>query len=448
MVSPEGSLEILSQEEVNRLINTSSNGEYEILRHCCLAVLSVSSQPKNTARLLEDYPNFNIEVLQQERGVKLKLSNAPAEAFVDGVMIKGMQENLFAVLRDLVYVKNEIQASAKHDLGCSEGITHAVFNILRNAKVLLPNLEPNLIVCWGGHSISREEYEYSKAVGYHLGLRELNICTGCGPGAMKAPMKGANLAHAKQRTKLKRYIGISEPGIIAAEAPNPIVNELVIMPDIEKRLEAFVRLGHGLIVFPGGVGTAEEILYLLGILTNPENNNLPLPVIFTGPEESRGYFEQLDTFITSCLGEEVRKYYQIIINNPEAVAQQLKAAMQEVTEDRIKYHDAFYFNWRLKIDFDFQQPFIPTHEAMAALNLSASLPTHELAANLRKAFSGIVAGNVKEEGIQAVAEQGPFKIKGEAKIMQQLDQLLTSFAEQGRMKLNGANYKASYQLIS
>ncbi len=34
----------------------------------------------------------------------------------------------------------------------------------------------------------------------------------------------------------------SEPGIIAAESPNPIVNQLVIMPDIEKRLEAFVRL--------------------------------------------------------------------------------------------------------------------------------------------------------------------------------------------------------------
>src|SRR3546814_6288695 len=72
-----------------------------------------------------------------------------------------------------------------------------------------------------------------------------------------------------------RYIGITEPGIIAAESPNPIVNQLVIMPDIEKRLESFVRLGHGIIVFPGGVGTAEEILYLLGILLREENAQLP-----------------------------------------------------------------------------------------------------------------------------------------------------------------------------
>jgi len=37
--------------------------------------------------------------------------------------------------------------------------------------------------------------------------------------------------------------------IIAAEAPNPIVNDLVIMPDIEKRLEAFTRVGHGIVIF-------------------------------------------------------------------------------------------------------------------------------------------------------------------------------------------------------
>ena len=109
---------------------------------------------------------------------------------------------------------------------------------------------PNLVVCWGGHSISRKEYEYTKLVGHEMGLRGLDICTGCGPGAMKGPMKGANIGHAKQRIKDGQYLGITEPGIIAAESPNPIVNDLVILPDIEKRLEAFVRTGHGIVVFP------------------------------------------------------------------------------------------------------------------------------------------------------------------------------------------------------
>jgi len=110
---------------------------------------------------------------------------------------------------------------------------------------------------------------------------------------MKGPMKGAHIAHAKQRIFNSRFIGISEPGIIASEAPNAIVNELIIMPDIEKRLEAFVRLGHGIIVFPGGAGTAEEILYILGLLLNEKNRGISLPLIFTGPEKSRAYFEQM-----------------------------------------------------------------------------------------------------------------------------------------------------------
>ncbi|EEG86646.1 hypothetical protein PROPEN_00935 [Proteus penneri ATCC 35198] len=72
---------------------------------------------------------------------------------------------------------------------------------------------------------------------------------------------------------------MTEPSIIAAEPPNPLVNELIIMPDIEKRLESFVRIGHGIIIFPGGVGTAEELLYLLGILMSPENQDQVLPLI-------------------------------------------------------------------------------------------------------------------------------------------------------------------------
>ena len=50
---------------------------------------------------------------------------------------------------------------------------------------------------------------------------------------MKGPMKGANIAHAKQRYYNGSYIGITEPGIIASESPNPIVNTLVVIPDIE-----------------------------------------------------------------------------------------------------------------------------------------------------------------------------------------------------------------------
>ena len=281
-----------------------------------------------------------------------------------------------------------------------------------------------------------------------MGLRSLNIITGCGPGAMKGPMKGATIGHSKQRKKDGRYLGISEPGIIAAESPNPIVNNLVILPDIEKRLEAFVRVGHGFIVFPGGAGTAEEILYLLGILLNPANADTPFPFVFTGPAHSVAYFEQIDRFIRLTLGDEAASRYKIIVDNPEKVAKYMSRGLKEVRRYRIRTNDAFYFNWLLKIERAFQEPFEPTHENMAALELHRDLPTHELASNLRKLFSGIVAGNVKPEGVRAIREHGPFEIHGEPEIMQSLDQLLAGFVRDHRMKLPGGTaYEPCYRLV-
>src|ERR1700744_1119392 len=302
-ISPAGGLDILSRNEVARLRNASGSGMHMLLRRCALAVLTSGSMSDDPRGILEQFPDFDIQVLQQDRGVKIELSNAPAQAFVDGQIIRGINELLVAVVRDIVYESTQLEQGG-FDLDDTVGLTHAVFEILRNARILKPQIDPNLVVCWGGHSISRDEYEYTKQVGYQLGLRGADICTGCGPGAMKGPMKGATIAHAKQRRRNNRYIGITEPGIIAAESPNPIVNHLVIMPDIEKRLEAFVRMGHGIIVFPGGVGTAEEILYLMGLLLDPANRAQPLPVVLSGPRSSAGYFEHISRFIEATLGAE------------------------------------------------------------------------------------------------------------------------------------------------
>ncbi|MGB5604387.1 MAG: nucleotide 5'-monophosphate nucleosidase PpnN [Gammaproteobacteria bacterium] len=447
IISPKTHLNVLSRIEVNKLLDTSKGGLYTIFRNCSLAVLNSGSNLDDGKELLERYKSFDIRVLQEERGIKLELKNAPAIAFVDGKMIKGINEHLFAVLRDIIYVSDEITGNPNFDLESEDGITNAVFHILRNAEILRPNIEPNLIVCWGGHSISRQEYDYTKEVGYQMGLRGLDICTGCGPGAMKGPMKGATIGHSKQRISRGQYLGITEPGIIAAESPNPIVNNLVILPDIEKRLEAFVRTGHGFVVFPGGVGTAEEILYILGIMLHPDNSEIPFPLIFTGPETAAGYFTEIDRFLAGTLGEAARKLYTIIINDPVRVARKIKEGVEVVRDFRRVNDDAFYFNWMLTIDAAFQKPFMPTHENMRNLQLDNQLDHHQLAANLRRVFSGIVAGNVKDEGIRAIEQHGLFEINGDAKIMGPVDELLSSFVSQRRMKLPDSEYVPCYRIV-
>jgi len=446
-ITPEGSMDILSQMEVEQLKKTSQGGLYDIFRACSLAVLNSGSHTDNARTLLEKYQEFEIHVVEQERGIKLEVHKAPAESFVDGKMINGIKNHLFCVLRDIIYVHNQIKNNTFLELNTGENITNAVFRILRNADVLIPEIPPSLVVCWGGHSINRLEYEYTKEIGYQLGLRTLNIITGCGPGAMKGPMKGAAIGHFKQRYFCGRYIGITEPGIIAAESPNPIVNELVILPDIEKRLEAFVRTGHGIIIFPGGPGTAEELLYVLGILLHPKNKEIPFPVILTGPKESEDFFDKIHNFIGITLGYEAQQNYRIIIDDPSLVAKEMKLGIREVKSYRRLTSDAFYYNWMLHIDHEFQQPFIPTHKNMSELQLHKNQEKHILAANLRRVFSGIVAGNVKEEGIKTIEKHGKFQIQGDEEIMHAMDDLLQAYVEQQRMKLPGSEYIPCYHIV-
>ena len=445
-INPVGSMALLSQIEINQLKDNASRELYTLFRNCCLAVLNSGSHTDSSKEILEKYKDFNIDVTHQERGIKLELHNPPCDAFIDGELIKGIQECLFAVLRDLLYVDSQFKLS-KNTAKDTNHITNFVFSILRNANLLRQGVDPSIVVCWGGHSINDIEFSYTREVGSQLGLRELNICTGCGPGAMEGPMKGATVGHAKQRVQNGRYIGLTEPGIIAAEPPNPIVNELVILPDIEKRLEAFVRLGHSIVIFPGGPGTAEELLYILGIMMHPENKRQPLPIILTGPKESADYFKAIDQFIADTLGREAQKHYQIIIDDPALVAKVIKTAMTNIKEYRRAIGDAFSFNWSLKIDAPFQQPFIPNHENMSSLALHMNQPVDQLASNLRKVFSGIVGGNVKDEGIKSIEDNGPFLIKGEKILMEKIDVLLKSFVKQGRMKLPGTEYIPCYKVM-
>jgi pyrimidine/purine-5'-nucleotide nucleosidase len=432
---------------VSQLLDAGTGGLYGLWRQCSLAVLNAGAEEDDIQVIMRRNPGFRIAIVEEEGGIAVDLENAPESAFVDGRMIRGIREHLFAVLRDVLYTEQAIIENDRFDLSQSRDITDAVFNILRNANILRAERVPNLVVCWGGHAISREEYDYSKRVGYSLGLRELDVCTGCGAGAMKGPMKGAALGHAKQRLHTGRYIGLTEPTIISAEAPNPIVSELVILPDMEKRLEAFVRLAHCIIVFPGGVGTAEEIIFLLGILLDEANADLDMPIILTGPASAAPYFQALLDFVSATLGREALGFFRVIIDDPDRVAAEAHELVSSVAGSRQHSHDSFCFNWRLRVGIGLQEPFMATHESMAALDLRSDQPAVDLAANLRRAFSGVVTGNVREQGVALVARHGPFELKGDPAIGAALDNLLRDFMAQHRMKLSDpAGYEPCFRI--
>ena len=66
---------------------------------------------------------------------------------------------------------------------------------------------------------------------------------------------------------------------------------------------------------------------------------------------------------------------------------------------------------------------------MRELELDHSMPHHQLASSLRCLFSGIVAGNIKEDAIRDIEDYGPFEIKGERKMLKNLDLYLTPSAK-------------------
>jgi len=68
-------------------------------------------------------------------------------------------------------------------------------------------------------------------------------------------------------------------------------------------------------------------------------------------------------------------------------------------------------------------------------------------AELRRAFSGIVAGNVKDQGVRLIEQHGPFELHGDPELLRPLDGLLEGFIRDRRMKIAG-EYRPCYRLVA
>ena len=97
-VSPETSMEVLSALEVDRLMQLSETEAYQLFKRCALAVLNTDSVIDDTNKVLEIFADFDIKFIRQARGIKLTVENAPATAFVDNKMIRGIRKQLFSCL--------------------------------------------------------------------------------------------------------------------------------------------------------------------------------------------------------------------------------------------------------------------------------------------------------------------------------------------------------------
>lgn len=418
------------------------------LATCALGILGAEDDMHQTHDLSSQYPDFAIELTKSKQSIKLIVENGPSNSFVDGQVTAKRKKHVGAAIRDMAYQAQNFR-SAVDGKGRSELVEKMLDDAhLLNGDATKINRQKfrklHQIVFQGGHTVGPADYVYSKRVGEEFGLRGVEAISGGGPGTMRGTLKGNKKGFEQQEFIGSRQMGFTAPEIIAAEPPNIHVTDLVILPDIEKRLEAFTRRMHGIVFLPGGVGTMEELLLQLGVKTHKANDNQCLPIVLSAAKQSEEYVQTIDKFVQRVLGERMAQQYKIIIDSPKAVATYMMSDIEYVDLARDANDDSDEWNRSLHFPEEFQVPFIPTHENVEALQLHHHQPISQLAAELRKLCKAIVHGSVTAQGMEQIHEQGKYKIHGDPQILEELDDLLKVFIAQKRMRAD--NYEPCYEL--
>ena len=76
-VGPRGSLENLSQSEIDKLLDTGQGGLYPLFRRCALAVLNSGAATDNAKEIFDRYKDFEIRIVRHAWGVKLEMQQRP-----------------------------------------------------------------------------------------------------------------------------------------------------------------------------------------------------------------------------------------------------------------------------------------------------------------------------------------------------------------------------------
>jgi uncharacterized protein (TIGR00730 family) len=170
--------------------------------------------------------------------------------------------------------------------------------LYRRAKIIedellhLEALEEYYRVCIFGSARIKPEmkaYEDVTWLAEELACHGIDILTGGGPGLMEAANFGAQQGITKVKSKSKSF------GISIELEFEPIPNRHL---DIKRhhhkfssRLDDFMRLSHGIIVTPGGVGTLLELFFCWQLVQ--VQHAVARPIILMGKDYWDGIYEWL-----------------------------------------------------------------------------------------------------------------------------------------------------------
>lgn len=152
------------------------------------------------------------------------------------------------------------------------------------------HLRQPVISIFGGKRISSESEYYQQA--YKLASlfaqHDIAILSGGGPGVMQAVNCGAFSVEREKKDGIKRTLGIGIVGV-DDKFTNPCA-QVIQVSDFFVRKWLLIRFSVGFVVFPGGIGTCNELFELLDLM---KLYKLPtFPVVLIGTK----YWEPLLTW--------------------------------------------------------------------------------------------------------------------------------------------------------
>ncbi len=406
------------------------NGRF---RDMVAAVIDVHKPRYGDNRELRSkFKGMTVNIVREKEGnVKLVCENVPLDCVNrlpgnNGVLItRGQAEMISAAVRDVL---DPIEFNGKN----SREISCQVKALVERTRLFDDDLFETSFV-WGGHSLPNDriggengytEYGFAREVGHMDALyTRAQFVTGCGAGIMKAPFRGASAAYQHERISGQRYIGFTEKNILSAEAPNNYVDRLVIFPDIEKRMEAFIRFSHRGRVHPGGAGTFEEIMTFLGVKMHPKNEGMRYP--FDLVERPGGeYMRRVQGYLELCFKGELEGLYKIFHCEPKEYAEHL---FQLGTKVEKKWNDELYYPEEI------QKPFEVSFDSVESLDLSRDQSPFDLMSNLRRFYSAIVYLDIKNPRMAESWGSDLPRVKGDRDILEATDAIMNWFKTVGRL---------------
>ena len=131
----------------------------------------------------------------------------------------------------------------------------------------------------------------------YLVANKVSVITGGGPGIMEAANCGATEA-AKAMGKEIRSMGIGVKDLPKEKGINNCVQDFVMLDYVIAIKWLLMRYSKGLVIFPGGFGTADEMTELLTLIQTKKINRVP--IILFGNEYWKPF---MDWVINSAVKE-------------------------------------------------------------------------------------------------------------------------------------------------